>query len=61
MKKEDRPTTTLMALDFVPSRLPNINILLRICRILPVSSCIPERAFSAMMLLQKQLSQHDDQ
>jgi hypothetical protein len=60
MKKEDRPTTPLMALDFVPSRLPNINILLRIFRTLPVSSCIPERAFSAMKLLQKLLAQHDD-
>jgi hypothetical protein len=56
MKKEDRPTTPLTALDFVPSRLPNINNLLRIFRALPVSACIPERAFSAMKLLQEPLA-----
>ncbi len=51
MSPKDRPATPLEALDIVPARFPNIKILLKIFETLPVTSCTPERAFSAMKLL----------
>ncbi len=45
----------LLALYIVPSRLANINILLRIFCTLPVSTCTAERAFSAMKLIKTYL------
>lgn len=55
MNKEDRPSTPLMALDVVPARLANINILLHIFCTLPVSTCSAERAFSAMKIIKNYL------
>jgi hypothetical protein len=55
MNQEDRPSLPLLALDIVPSRLANINILLRIFCTLPVSTCTAERAFSAMKLIKSYL------
>jgi hypothetical protein len=55
MNKSDRPSTPLLALDIVPCRLPNIKCLLHIFCTLPVTTCTPERAFSAMKLIKNYL------
>lgn len=62
MPERDRPSSPLHALDIVPPRLRNIQILLHIFCTLPVTTCTPERAFSALKLLKNYLrnSMSDD-
>ncbi len=62
MPADERPSNPLQALDIVPSRLQNIDTLLRLFCTLPVSTCTPERAFSAMKILKNYLrnSMRDD-
>ena len=51
LSMENRPATLLDALDIVPDRLRNIKILLSIFATLPVSTCTPERSFSALKIV----------
>ena len=53
LSKDQRPTTTLEALDIIPIRFKNIKILLHIFTTLPVLTCTAERAFSALLKLLK--------
>jgi hAT family C-terminal dimerisation region len=58
MPERNRPSSPLHALDIVPPRLRNIQILLHILcllRMLPVITCTPERAFSVLKLLKNYL------
>ena len=50
-----RPSNPLLALDIVPSRLSHIVTLLKIFCTIPVSTCSPERSFSAMKLVKNYL------
>jgi len=48
--------------DFVkelPSRFPNVKDLLSIAVTIPVTSCTPERTFSAMMIIKSRLRSED--
>jgi len=55
MQPADRPSSPLRPLDIVPPLLVNIVTLLRIFRMLLVSTCTAERTFSTMKLLKSYL------
>jgi hypothetical protein len=55
LNKDDRPQTSLQALDIVSGRLSNTKSLLHIFCTLPISTCTPERAFTAIKLIKNYL------